>query len=110
MKILITGGSGLLGQYLNLSLSKDNEILTIYNSHIGNCKNFNSIRLDINNHKMLDDVFSQFLPEVVVHTAALTTPQRIPTIPTKLVYGTNVNSTNRESIIEIIHEENSSLN
>ncbi len=42
MKILITGGSGLLGQYLNLAISANHHILTFYHSNIGNCADFNS--------------------------------------------------------------------
>ncbi len=29
MKVLITGGSGLLGQYLNIELSKENRVSNI---------------------------------------------------------------------------------
>jgi len=39
-KILITGGSGLLGQYLNLALSKSSKILTTYNNNHSNCREF----------------------------------------------------------------------
>jgi NAD dependent epimerase/dehydratase family enzyme len=39
MRILITGGGGLLGQYLNTELSADNEILTLYHQNAGNSKN-----------------------------------------------------------------------
>ncbi len=93
MKILITGGSGLLGQFLNISLSKENEILTIYNSHSGNCINFNSVLIDINYHEKFENIFTQFLPNIVIHTAAITTPQVTSSIPAKLVYQTNVNTT-----------------
>ncbi len=36
-KFLLTGGSGLLGQYLNIEAAKENEILSVYNKNIGNC-------------------------------------------------------------------------
>ncbi len=72
MKILITGGSGLFGQYLNLFLSKKHDILTIYNNNIGNCHLFNSRKVNITNQADLIKVFRYFKPEIVVHTAAIT--------------------------------------
>lgn len=72
MKILITGGSGLLGQYLNLSLSKEHQILTIYNSNIGNCNMFNSRKINITYEKDLRKIFIEFKPDIVIHTAAIT--------------------------------------
>ncbi len=53
MKVLITGGSGLLGQYLNIELSKEYEILTLYNQHPGNCGEFNSFKIDITDFENL---------------------------------------------------------
>ncbi|MCS7053354.1 MAG: SDR family oxidoreductase [Ignavibacterium sp.] len=72
MKILITGGSGLLGQYLNITLSSKYEILTLYNSNEGNCKNFNSLKIDLRNEEIVNDIFHKYKPNIVVHSAALT--------------------------------------
>lgn len=72
MKILITGGSGLLGQHLNLILSKKHEILTIYNSNVGNCNLFNCRKTDLRNRDQLIKIFYEFEPEIVIHTAAIT--------------------------------------
>jgi dTDP-4-dehydrorhamnose reductase len=72
MKILITGGSGLLGQYLNLSLAKKYEILTLYNSNVGNCHQFNSFKIDLKNQNSLKNTFEKFKPNFVVHSAAIT--------------------------------------
>ncbi|MDZ7626137.1 MAG: hypothetical protein U5J96_17015 [Ignavibacteriaceae bacterium] len=38
--VLITGGSGLLGQYLNIAVSKKFNIHTTYRNNMGNCKEF----------------------------------------------------------------------
>ncbi|MFO7447681.1 MAG: SDR family oxidoreductase [Ignavibacteriaceae bacterium] len=92
MKILITGGSGLLGGYLNLLLSKSNDILTIYNNNQGNCKDFNSAKVDITDYKNVEEIFSSFRPDVVVHTAAVSSPQKASDMPSKLVYRINVNA------------------
>ncbi len=70
MKILITGGSGFLGQYLNLSLSPEYQVLTIYNEHPGNCLDYRSRKTDIRDRESLSNIFQDFTPDIVVHTAA----------------------------------------
>jgi dTDP-4-dehydrorhamnose reductase len=92
MRILITGGNGFLGQYLNLELAKRNEILTLYNQLPRNCKNFNSLQTDIRDYKILNQIFDSFKPEVVIHTASISTPQKADAVDTKTVYHTNVKS------------------
>jgi dTDP-4-dehydrorhamnose reductase len=93
MKILITGGSGLLGQYLNIELSQNHSILTLYNNNVRNCENYNSIKTDLNNKKELREIFKSFLPEVVIHTAAISNPISALQIDPRQVYSTNVNAT-----------------
>ena len=73
-KILITGGSGLLGQYLNLQSFGNFDILTLFNNNPGNCTDFNSAKVDIRNEKELGKVFKEFKPDVVIHSAAITNP------------------------------------
>ncbi len=107
MKILITGGSGLLGQYLNLELSKSNEILSIYNSNIGNCKEYNSARVDVNNYQELEKVFERFKPHSVIHTAAVSSPGLAQKLPPKEVYQTNVFAT--QKIAELCEKFKSKL-
>ncbi len=92
-KILITGGSGLLGQYLNMELSKYNEILTLYYNNTGNCKEFNSIQIDISNTANLENLFSSFKPDVVIHTAAIASPNALSELSPKTIYKLNVNVT-----------------
>lgn len=93
LKILITGGSGLLGQYLNAALSKHNEILTLYNHHPGNCVTYKSKKNDITDHKKFNHLFTQFNPDVVIHTAAFTTPVIPDGVTSKEIYNVNVNAT-----------------
>lgn len=93
MKILITGGSGLLGQYLNIELSKEFSILTLYNNNIRNCSDYNSAQIDIRNKDKLKKVFTFFKPDVVVHTGAVSNPSIASQIDAKYVYDVNVNAT-----------------
>jgi dTDP-4-dehydrorhamnose reductase len=90
MKILITGGSGLLGQYLNIELSKENEILSLYGSNPRNCIDFNSAQVDINDQKKLEEKFNNFSPDAVVHMAAYSNPIHSQTVSSKDFYQTNV--------------------
>jgi dTDP-4-dehydrorhamnose reductase len=92
-KVLITGGSGLLGQYINIEAAKENEILTLHNHNIGNCNEFNSIKADIVNFNLMKEIFSSFKPNVVIHTAAVTNPIPLPGQYPKEVYNVNVNVT-----------------
>lgn len=107
MKILITGGSGLLGQYLNIALSRNHSILSLYNKNVRNCKNYNSIKIDINNRRELKNIFKSFAPEVVIHSAAISNPILASQIDSRLVYNTNVNATT--DIANLCAENNTRL-
>lgn len=107
MKVLITGGSGFLGQYLNIELSKSFEILTLYNKTPRNCKLFNSKQVDICDNKKLSEIFETFKPNTVVHTASVSTPQKANEQPPKIVYEINVRTT--KNIAELCEQFNSKL-
>ena len=98
-KVLITGGSGLLGQYLNLSVSKKFNIHTIYKNNPGNCKEFSSSRIDILNENELRMLFQEFKPEVVIHTAAITNSVPKANQSTKEYFETNVKTTNNIALL-----------
>ncbi len=91
-KFLLTGGSGLLGQYLNIEAAKENDILTLYNNNVGNCDEFKSKKADITNFSLMEEIFSTFKPNVVIHTAAVTNPIPLPGQNPKDVYNVNVNA------------------
>lgn len=107
MKILITGGSGLLGQYLNIFLSKENEILSLYNRNIGNCDQYNSAKVDIIDSDAILRVFKSFNPEIVIHTAAISDTIINSKISPKDVYDVNVNATS--NIAKLCKEFNAKL-
>ncbi len=93
MKILITGGSGLLGTVLNLKLSEENEILTQFNRNSGNCKNFKNAQGDLCDFKFIDLLFDEFKPDAVVHTAGITRPEVSDEMPYNEVYKINAGVT-----------------
>jgi len=92
-KILVTGGSGLLGQHINIEADKFFELLTLFNSNVGNCNKFNNANADIKNFKLIKKIFNTFKPDVVIHTAAITNPIPQPGQSSKEIYEINVNAT-----------------
>ncbi|RJQ58281.1 MAG: NAD(P)-dependent oxidoreductase [Stygiobacter sp.] len=107
MKIFITGGSGLIGQYLNVGLSKSHEILTQFYKHIGNCGDYNSAQFAINDYEALESTFKTFNPEIAIHTAAISNAERADQLPADEVYDVNVNAT--KYIAELCKTHNAKL-
>jgi|ERR1035437_994833 dTDP-4-dehydrorhamnose reductase len=95
MRIFITGGSGLLGQYLNLLLSKEHEILTQHNTKLGNCFMYNSVQADITDYKKIESLLIEFKPDIILHTAAISSVQIAGKLPSKFVFEVNVNATEK---------------
>ncbi len=93
MKIFITGGSGLLGQYLNIKLSKNHEILSQYNLNQGNCNQFNSIKCSVTDYGEIEKIFESFKPDIVLHTAAISNAERADKMAADEVYSINVTAT-----------------
>lgn len=88
-KILITGGSGMLGEYLNVFLSKENEILTTYNNNESNCLSFNSQKIDLIDFNKVEKMVREFNPDVIVHTAAISRTDLCDKMPYEEVYKIN---------------------
>jgi len=107
MKIIITGGSGLLGQYLNRLLSSDNSILTFYFSNPGNCTDYYSKNIDITDFVNLKKAVSEFNPDVIIHTAAVSRPEICDKLPIETVNNINFKST--EVLAELCEQNNAKL-
>jgi dTDP-4-dehydrorhamnose reductase len=68
MKVLVTGAGGLLGSKI-VELAKE---YTVYKTHASHPLFQDSVKMDITNEKEVRQVFSQVMPNVVIHTAAET--------------------------------------
>jgi len=107
MRVLITGGSGLLGQYLNDRLSGNNEILSLYYENEGNCRHYNSIRTDIRDWGRMSLLFNDFRPDAVIHTACFSKPEICAGLSRDEVYRLNVEAT--EMIAQLSNDFQSRL-
>lgn len=93
MKVFITGGSGILGQYLNIELSKHFDILTQFNTNPGNCEEYNSVRLNILDLAKLESVINDYAPDIIIHAAAMANTVSIEPFTPKYIYDLNVGVT-----------------
>ena len=107
MKILISGGSGLLGTILNNLLSEDNDILTLYNRHKGNCVRFRNAKCELTDFELLKEIFENFKPDIVVHLAGITSPEISDSMLYAEVQKINVGIT--KFISELCEKNNSRL-
>ncbi len=96
----------MLGQFLNIELSKQNQILTLYNSNVGNCNSFNSAKINITDSKQLKIIFENFRPNAVVHAAAISTPD---TSAISASYVSQINMAATKDIAGLCAEHNSKL-
>lgn len=106
-RVLITGGSGFLGQYLNAELSKKFNILTTFKTHPGNCTDYNSALIELRNPKALANLFNNFQPEVVIHTAAYSTPDICNKLPNGEILSVNKNLV--KDLVSLCNEYSSKL-
>ena len=77
MKVFITGGCGQVGSHIaEMLLERGDHVLAIDNlatgrkEHLKEHKNLEVIIDTISNKDLIDKLVSEFLPDVIVHTAA----------------------------------------
>jgi len=75
-KILITGGTGLLGRSLVDIFKKEQEIVATYVGQyaVANDTNVQYVNLDIQNSDGYKRLFVKFRPNIVIHTASIGSP------------------------------------
>ena len=75
-RILITGSNGLLGQKLVDLLRKQSSVELIAtargNNRLPKTDGYTYASLDITVQEEVSDIFDQFKPDMVIHTAAMT--------------------------------------
>lgn len=75
-KVLITGSNGFLGQKLIDRLSKDSSYdtfaISMHENENPNKENYHFQQLDLMNSELLNNYLSEFKPNYIIHTAAIT--------------------------------------
>jgi perosamine synthetase len=79
-KILLTGGSGLLSTNY-ISYTKNKDVILGFNKRILNLKKFQSILLNFENKKKLEEQIRNLDTKVVIHTAGITDVEKCEKYP-----------------------------
>jgi len=70
-RLLITGGSGVLGRVFTNKLSDRYQVISTFHNTIVPCHRATFAKMDITDYRDVGAVFREFKPEIVIHTAAL---------------------------------------
>ena len=106
MKVLITGGSGLLGSALSFYLKDFFDVTSTYTSHKFAVEGCNTIQLDVADQKDSIDTIKKIKPNVIIHAAALVGVGLCEKNP-ELAHKINVEGT--KNIVEASKKANSKL-
>lgn len=72
MRVLLTGGTGMLGTALVKSLANDHEVTATYLQNKVGMDRVTFVRLDLADHDQIRKVVEQAKPDLVIHAAAAT--------------------------------------
>ncbi len=92
MRILITGGSGLLGANLSKDFSKENEVYSAYGKNRFSMQNVKTFPLNILEKSKVEEAIRETSPDFIIHAAALTNMKYCEENK-KEAYGINVKGT-----------------
>lgn len=106
MKILVTGGSGLLGSAISLHFKDYHDLTSTYTSHKVEIKGCSTLFMDITDYPHVSSIIGKISPDVVVHTAALVGAGICEKNP-ELAHKVNVEGT--RNVVEACKKSNSKV-
>src|SRR3989304_2711751 len=101
MRVLITGGTGLLGKALIETIDNTNyEIIATYlgNYNMEDTTRIKYKKLDVRDIDGYSSLFREFKPEVVVHTAGIGSPDYAERNKEETLYIANFSALNKHSM------------
>ena len=102
MKILITGGSGLLGEKISETLTENGD--KVFSGYFTNTpKTGTPIQFDIRNNDQVQNICKKITPDVIIHSAAVTNVEKCE-VNRENAWKTNVKGT--KSIVECANQKN----
>jgi dTDP-4-dehydrorhamnose reductase len=105
MKILITGGSGLLGSKVaEIALARGDEVFSGYAHNLPEYGK--AVKFDLLDEKSISELVRKVGPEVIIHSAALTDVDRCERVP-ELAHKMNVEGT--RAVAKVAEEAGSFL-
>jgi len=107
-KIIITGGTGLLGKYLIGSAEKEDIVVATYlgEYEVKSLGNISYLKLDVLDREGYSRLFEEFRPNVVIHTASIGSPDYAEKFK-EMTWKINVESTRH--IVSLCERYNSSV-
>lgn len=81
-KIVLTGGSGLLAVNWALSMRENYDIIILLHERVISITGVTAVMVDIGSYEDLKVVLSKFQPDIVIHTAGLTSVEKCEYNPT----------------------------
>src|SRR5262245_1293141 len=70
-RLLVTGGSGYLGQHLTRRAAETFELYTTYHHHPGDIRAGQPVALNLTNQEAVHQLIAELRPQAVIHTAAI---------------------------------------
>lgn len=102
MKVLITGGAGLLGSYWANHIKNKYEIHATYNLNKPNYDGTVFHQIDLLNSEKIEHLIDQILPSIIIHTVGITNVEDCENNPEE-AYKTNVLMV--KSLAKICHKK-----